>query len=405
MMKFSSVLAVIGLLGAGVFAYWVQQRGPGSKQAVVASASPPASAASGAGSNRARQAGAGPAAVEVGKVQAITLTDDAQAVGSLRSRQTVVLRPEVSGRIAGIGFVEGRPVRRGQLLVQLDDALQRAQLQQAQASAGIARTNLQRNRELVAQNFVSQSAVDQSAAALEVAQAQVTLAEATLARMKLVAPFDGVAGIRNFDVGDYVKDGADLVNIEDSRSMYVDFRLPERFAARLRSGQPVEAALDALPGRSFPGTIQAVDAQLDANGRSLLVRALLDNRQGTLKAGMFARVRTVFAVRTNATVVPEEALVPLGGKQYVFKVVQAPDGSRRSQRIEADIGVRLPGRVELLGGLAAGDLVVTAGQARLLGGDSVPVKVVDIAAAGAAASAPPRPPAGAAPGVRAASPA
>ena len=106
-------------------------------------------------------------------------------------------------------------MRRGQLLVQLDDTLQHAQLQQAEAQASIARTNLQRNRELVAQNFVSQSAVDQTAAALEVAEAQVALAQAQLARMQIVAPFDGVAGIRMVNVGDYVKDGADLVNIED----------------------------------------------------------------------------------------------------------------------------------------------------------------------------------------------
>jgi membrane fusion protein (multidrug efflux system) len=305
------------------------------------------------------------------------IEDDAQSVGSLRSRQGVMLRPEVSGRIARFGFRDGQRVKRGQLLVQLDDTLQRAQLQQSQAQASIARTTLQRNRELMAQNFVSASAVDQSAAALEVAEAQVALSQAQLARMRIEAPFDGVAGIAAVSLGDYVKDGADLVNIEDSSSMSVDFRLPERYLARLRPGQPVEVQLDALPGRSFPARIDAVDAQVDANGRSLLVRARLPNPQGELRAGMFARARTIFAVREQALVVPEEALVPLGGKQYLIKVVDGPDG-KVSQRLEAHIGMRLPGKAEITEGLAAGDMVVTAGQARLMRGDALPLRVVEV---------------------------
>ncbi len=319
--------------------------------------------------------------MEVGKVVAMTLEDDAQAVGSLRSRQGVMLRPEVSGRIASLGFSDGQRVRRGQLLVQLDDTLQQAQLKQAEAQASIARTNLQRNRDLVAQNFVSQSAVDQSAAVLEVAEAQVALTKAQLARMRIVAPFDGIAGIRSVDTGDYVKDGADLVNIEDLSQVLVDFRLPERFIARVKTGQSVEVGLDALPGQRFTGRIDALDAVIDANGRSLLVRARLDNPGGVLKSGLFARTRIVFAKRENALVVPEEALVPQGGRQYIFQVIDGPNG-KVSKRIEARIGLRLPGKVEVLEGLAADDLVVTAGQARLGRGDPVPLRVVDISRPG-----------------------
>ena len=335
----------------------------------------------------------------------MTLEDDAQAVGSLRSRQGVMLRPEVSGRIASLGFSDGQRVRRGQLLVQLDDTLQQAQLKQAEAQASIARTNLQRNRDLVAQNFVSQSAVDQSAAALEVAEAQVALSKAQLARMRIVAPFDGMAGIRNVDQGDYVKDGADLVNIEDLSQVLVDFRLPERFVARVKTGQVVDVSLDALPGQRFAGRIDALDSVIDANGRSLLVRARLDNPGGVLKSGLFARTRIVFAKRENALIVPEEALVPQGGKQYLYKVVDGPSG-KVAQRIEARIGLRLPGKVEVLEDLSAGDLVVTAGQARLGRGDAVPLRVVDLSrgpgAAGrtpagggrpASAASAPRPPA------------
>jgi membrane fusion protein (multidrug efflux system) len=374
--KLHTVVAVIGIAVAGAAAWWYQHRG-GSTASVEGSA-PVGSASAAARLGGAGGPGGGPVAVEVGKVEAMNIEDDAQAVGSVRSRQGVMLRPEVSGRIERIGFQDGQRVRKGQLLVQLDDTLQDAQLKQALAQASIARTNLQRNRELQSQNFVSQAAVDQSAAALEVAEAQVALARAQAERMRIVAPFDGVAGIRTVNLGDYVKDGADLVNIEDNSAMWVDFRLPERYVARLSRGQSVEARLDALPGKPFKGQIEAVDAQLDANGRSLLVRARVPNTGGELRSGMFARVRVVFEMRKNALVVPEEALVPQGGKQYLIKLVDGPKGGKVSQRLEARIGVRLPGKAEILEGVNAGDLVVLAGQSRLMKPEPVPVRVVDI---------------------------
>ncbi len=379
-----SVVAVVGLALLAGAAWWWQNRPQSSGvqgNALIASAARPGSGPAGG----AAEAG-GPAIVEVGKVVRLRIEEDAQAVGTLRSRQGVMLRPEVSGRISRFGFADGQRVRRGQLLVQLDDTLQAAQLRQAEALAGIARTNLQRNRELVAQNFVSQSVVDQSAASLEVAVAQVALAEAQLSRMKILAPFDGVAGIRSVDVGDYVKDGADLVNVEDTTQVWVDFRLPERYLAQLRPGQQVEVALDAMPGRNFRARIDALDSQLDANGRSLLVRARLANPDGALRTGMFARTRTLLAVRDSALVVPEEALVPQGGKQYLIKVVDGAQG-KVSQRLEARIGVRVPGKVEILNGVAEGDVVVTAGQGRLLRGDGLPVRVVDLADVGRARGA------------------
>ena len=380
--RVQTVVAVIGLAVLAGAAWWWQ-----NKPRPVVDAGGPAAASAPRGARASASAAAGgPVTVEVGKVQRLRIEDDAQAVGTLRSRQGVMLRPEVSGRIARLGFGDGQRVRRGQLLVQLDDTLQAAQLRQSQAQAGIASTNLQRNRELVAQNFVSQSVVDQSAAALEVAQAQVALSKAQLERMKILAPFDGVAGIRSVNLGDYVKDGADLVNLEDTSQVWVDYRLPERYVAQLKRGLPVEVALDAMPGRSFRGQVDALDSQVDANGRSLLVRARLANPEGVLRSGMFARTRTLFAVRENALAVPEEALVPQGGKQYLIKIIDGPQG-KVSQRLEARIGVRVPGKVEILDGVADGDIVATAGQARLLRGDSQPVRVVDLADAGKARAA------------------
>ncbi len=395
-----STVAVAGILVVGLAAWWFQ-RGAGGvapKEAGGMGAAAPAGGASaargaaGAGGGAGGQSG--PASVEVAKVEVARIEDDAQAVGSLRAIQTVIVRPEVSGRITRLGFTDGGRVKKGQLLVQLDATLQDAQLKQAQAQSNIARTNLQRSRELQAQNFVSQSAVDQNAAALEVAEAQVSLARAQLSRLAILSPFDGVVGIRSVAVGDYVKDGADLVSLEDRSRMWVDFRLPERFVGQTKVGQAVQVSLDAMPGQPFVGKVEALDALVDANGRSLLVRARIDQPGAELKSGMFARARVVFAVRERALMVPEEALVPQGGKQYLIKAVPssspaagaasgavAANGAGPalvSQRLEARLGVRQAGRVEILEGLTAGDLIVTAGQARVMRGDALPLRVIDL---------------------------
>jgi RND family efflux transporter MFP subunit len=300
----------------------------------------------------------------VAKVATVTLVDQAQSVGSLRSRQGVVLRPEVAGRVKAILFADGQRVGKGQLLVQLDDQLQSAQLAQARAEMAIAQANHKRNQELVAQNFISQRSLDESAAALEVARAKHELAAATLQRLKIVAPFDGVAGLRQVNVGDYLKDGADIVNIEDIDAVLVDFRLPERLQSKIRTGQSAQLSIDALPGRPVTALVQAVDPLIDANGRSVGVRGCIDNRQRQLRPGMFARVTTVFGVNDQALVVPEEAIVPQGGRAFVVKLVPGEQpGSLVSQRVAVKTGVRQPGKVEIVEGLSAEDTVVTADHA------------------------------------------
>jgi multidrug efflux pump subunit AcrA (membrane-fusion protein) len=274
-----SVVAVAGIAAAAGGAYWYQNQPAGPKEITGASgtASAPAGGASAAGG---APRGGGMPSVEVAKVEASRLQDDAQAVGSLRSKQNVMLRPEVSGRVQTLGFTDGGRVRRGDVMMQLEDGLQRAEVRQAEAQMSIARANFKRNQELVAQNFVAQRVLDESAANVQVAEAQVSLACARWDRMRVVAPFDGNVGIRNVNIGDYVKDGADLVNLEDLSSMFVDFRMPERFIGKIKREQAIEMQLDAMPGRQFKARIDAIDPQLDANGRSVLVRAVLPNSPG-----------------------------------------------------------------------------------------------------------------------------
>ena len=370
-----TVVAVVGIAAASGAAWWYQQ--PKSGDAAGTASASARQAPNGAGAAK-------PPSVEVARVELAQLVDDTRAVGSLRSRRGVVLRPEISGRITRLNFTDGQRVRKGQVLVQFDDQLPQAQVQRSQAELSIALANQKRNQELVAQNFISQRSLDESAANLQVAQAKLALAKATAARLKIIAPFDGIVGIRQVNVGDYLKDGADIVNIEDIDAIYVDFRLPERFQAKVKRGQTALLDIDALPGQAYTAQIQAIDPLIDANGRSVGIRGCIDNRALQLRPGMFARVNTVFGVRENASVIPEEAIIPQGGKQFVIKLLDGPgEQTRTTQRVEVKVGLRSPGNVEILQGLAPGDTVVRTGQQRVQK-DGTVVTVVELANAPAA---------------------
>ncbi|THF61467.1 efflux RND transporter periplasmic adaptor subunit [Pseudothauera nasutitermitis] len=355
--KLVVVLSVLGLaaLGAGA---WHLNRAP----------APPAPTNGG-------DAGATEVAVEIASARSVTMSEEATAVGTLRSNESVVLSPEVSGRISAIRFQEGGAVKRGAVLVELDAAVERAELQQARASLDLAESNYRRTEDLFERRFVSQSARDEAASRLEVARAAVELAHARLRRMTLSAPFDGVVGIRQVSVGGFVKDGDALVNLEDISVLKVDFRLPETLLPRLRPGQALEVSSDSLPGERFSARVDAIDPLVDAQGRAVLIRASLANPEGRLRPGMFARVRLILAERPRVVVVPEEALVPLPGDvQFVYRV---EDGVAR--RVDVRTGMRREALVEVVDGLAEGDPVVTAGHLRLRDGARVRV----VAAGGA----------------------
>lgn len=364
-------LASIGIALLALFAWWFN-RAPSTRDP----ATPPAAAI--AATAPAKTNDVRPVAVEAVKLEPVALSDDIRAVGSIRSNESIVLRPEVAGRIASINFKEGQLVRRGQTLIALDASVNRAEVDQMRAQLDLAKSNLKRTEELARERFVSASAQDESASKLRVAEAALALAEAKLSKMTLVAPFDGVVGIRNVSVGDYVKDGADLINLEDIRSVKIDFRVPERFQPRVSVGQRVDVATDALPGRRFVATIDAIDPLLDANGRSVSIRARAANESKALRPGMFARVRVIFAEKSAALLVPEEAIVPSGSDFYVYRVV---DGTAR--RTKVVVGGRRDAKVELLDGAKDGDTIVVAGQLKLVR-DGMPVRVVEVPATKAA---------------------
>jgi membrane fusion protein (multidrug efflux system) len=392
------VVAAIGLGALGWYAYTSQRSGAGPGFDVKGSpeAAGPAGAAAGAkgpapGGAQAPAPGAargpagpggpaggggqggpgGPVNVETGRAEKVSLTDEATAAGTLRANESVTLRSEVAGRIARVNFTDGARVVRNAVLVALDASVAAAEVEQARAELGLARANYQRTAELAERNFVSQSAKDQSAANLAVLEAKLKLSEARLAKSDIRAPFSGVMGLRNVSAGDFVKDGTDLAVLEDVSSMKVDLRLPERYMAQLRRGQQIQLSFDSYPGKVFTATLDATDVQVDANGRSLIVRGKLPNPDGSLRSGMFARARVVLRENPAALVIPEEAIIPQGTDAFVYRV-----DAGKATRVRVETGLRKEGRVEIVKGLAPGDQVVTAGQLRL-SRDSHDVRVMD----------------------------
>jgi len=306
--------------------------------------------------------------VEASRVTIVKLPQALNAIGSLRSDETVVVRPEVAGRIATIAFREGERVAEGQVLVRLDDSVQKADLDRAKANLVLSRTKHERAIDLRNKGFVSTQALDELENSVKVAQADAQLMTARVNKMTLLAPFAGTVGLRQASVGDYVKEGQDIVNLESLDPLKVDFRLPELALSQLQGGQTLQISLDALPDKTYDGKVFAINPLIDANGRAIVIRAQVPNRDGKLRPGMFARVRLFTSDIRDSVVIPEEALFPVGDDKYVYKVVEG-----KAQRQKVGIGQRREGRVEIVNGLARDDVVVTAGVIKLREGVAVTI--------------------------------
>ena len=315
-------------------------------------------------------AGGAPQAVPVEAVEVAigTVTDDIDVIGTLRSDESVVIRPEIGGRVAKILFQEGEDVKSGTPLLKLDDAVVAAELKQARASLSLSQVTYNRAVELLNRKAASVATRDEALAKLLTDEAIVILMEARLAKMTLTAPFDGVLGLRKVSVGDYVTPGQDMVNLESIASLKADFRVPEIFLAALKPGQEIEVTVDAYPGRRFDGIVYAIDPLVDESGRSVSLRARIPNADRALRPGLFVSVTLVIERRENAVMVPEQAMVARGGEQFVYRIV---DGIAVLTHVQ--IGKRRNARVEIVKGLSPGDVVVTAGQIKLRDGAAVTV--------------------------------
>lgn len=347
------LVPVILLVALAAAVYGWRQRG-------VSSSNPPAAPVAGAPAVSALTP------VEVMTVNSGVLTREVTVVGSLRSNESVTIRPEIAGRIARLDFKEGQRVNKGTLLLVLDDAVYRAEMAQAQASLDRSQRLRNSGKKLFADNYISNTEMDALATAVKVDESAVALAQARLNKTRLTAPFDGVLGLRQVSVGDYLNPGQDIVNIEDITPIKLDFRVPESYLSELAVGQPLAVHVDAYADQSFSGSVIAIDPLISAEDRSIAVRGEIKNDDLHLRPGLFARVRLVLSERADAITVPEQAVVSQQDGHYVYRVV---DG--KALRTPVETGQRQAGRVEVRSGLKVGDTLVTAGHLKLTDGKPV----------------------------------
>ncbi|HVY08218.1 MAG TPA: efflux RND transporter periplasmic adaptor subunit [Burkholderiales bacterium] len=321
--------------------------------------------------------------VKAEPVKVSKVSDDVSAVGSLLAEESVIIRPEIDGRIVGLHFQEGQAVTAGTRLVTIDPTEYEAQLAAQRADLKTEEQRLERTKELHEQHFISKDALDVQVGNVARLKAHVDEADSRVAKTVIRAPFSGTLGLRQVSPGAYVKAGNDIVRLENLSNIKVDFRIPENYLSKVRSNQDIAVTVDAYPGEEFTGRVYAVEPVVDERTRTIAMRGRIPNKNNKLKPGMFVRVSIRLDSRPNAVVVPEQAIWPQGRDSFVFKVV---DGKAALTKVE--IGNRAPGTVEITKGLVANDVVVTEGQIKLRDGAPVTVMAPPPPAAGNAAPAP-----------------
>ena len=326
---------------------------------------------------------AGPAPVEVVAARSDTVVDAITATGQIEPIQRIELRPEVDGRLVAILVNEGAEVTEGTPLFKVDDGELKAQVARALADRDLAQQALTRTKQLLDQKAAAPADVERAEAQMRSTQAGLDLLQLRLDRTVVRAPFSGVAGQRLASLGDYVNNGTRLITLQTLNPQRVVFQVPERYADLLKVGQRVLFRVAALPGRDFTGTVDFVDPLVALPGRTITVKAVVPNNKRELQAGMFIEARLETAVRPGATVVPEDAVSPMGGAMFVWVV---KDG--KAVRRQVTLGVRTPGSVEIRQGIEPGEQVVVGGAERLTPGSEVRAMPVDRVGAVAGADRP-----------------
>jgi len=294
--------------------------------------------------------------------------DEIGAVGTLRADEAVTIRPEIAGRVVEFRFSEGQAVARGAVLVKLDASELAAVVASSRAQLRLEQQKLDRSEDLQKKGFISQQGLDDQKTSLARARAKLAEDEARLARTEMRASFPGVAGLRQVSEGQYVAAGTDIVRLEKIDQLKLDFRVPESFIGKLKSGQPLKVLVDAYPDKSFAGSIYAIEPGVDDQTRTILLRARVANPELKLRPGMFGRVQVQLGVREKAIWIPEAAIVPKGQDLTVYRVV---DGKIDVVRVQT--GVRKVGEVEIVKGLNEGEMVVTEGTQKVGPGSAVMV--------------------------------
>ncbi|HYD08374.1 MAG TPA: efflux RND transporter periplasmic adaptor subunit [Reyranella sp.] len=313
---------------------------------------------------------------------AVAATEDMpralETIGTMMAARQVTVAPELEGRVEKINFDSGQEVKTGDVLVQLDDSTQRADLATYQAQARLASANLARTKELASKQFSSKQSVDQLQSELDQARAGIAKSQAVIDHMVVKAPFDGTLGIRQVNLGQYLAPGTAVVTLTDLETLFVDFTLPEQNRSALSLEQPVEFRVDAFPDRVFRGEIFAIDPQVDPNMRAVQVRAAVANTDHALQPGMYARLRVILPPQSGVVTIPEPAVDYTVYGESVFRLTPVPDKKDpngkpvyKADQTFVTLGARFNGKVAVLKGVAHGDLVVVGGQLKLHNGAEV----------------------------------
>ena len=293
------------------------------------------------------------------------LGTDIEAIGTAMANESVEITSKVTNTVKAFRFDEGSLVKRGSVLVELDDAEARADVAEAEAALADSENQYRRSRELVSQQALSQSQLDTIESTLKANRARLAAARARLEDTLIRAGFDGRTGFRRVSVGALVTPGTVITTLDDTSLIKLNFTVPETELSVLQTGIPVEATTVGVPGRRFTGRITQLASRVDPVSRSIAVRAELPNRDGALRPGMFMTVSLSGRVR-DALMLPEGAIVPERGESFVFVV---SDG--KVQRRKVQTGRRRPGEVEIVAGLAEGERVVVEGTQHVSDGTRV----------------------------------
>jgi multidrug efflux system membrane fusion protein len=324
-----------------------------------------------------------PTPVSTAKAAAEAVPQSLEAIGTLMAAHQVTVSPQVDGKVVALKFESGDAVKQGDVLVQLDDASERADLATFQAQARLATANLARARQLAAKQFGSKQEVDVQQSTLDQANAGIAKAQTEIGYKQIKAPFAGQLGTRQVNLGQYLAAGAAIVTLTDLDELYVDFTLPEQDRTHISTGQQVELHFDAFPKRAFQAQIASIDPQVDPNMRAVKVRGELANPDHALQPGIFARVNVVLPPQPNVVTLPETAIdyTVYGDSVYLVKEGKDKDGKPMTDKegkpqlvVEqafVTLGERFNGKVAVTKGVNPGDLVVVGGQLKLHNGAPV----------------------------------
>jgi len=317
-----------------------------------------------------------PATVTVVEAKSEIVPNLMTAVGDLAAVHQVNVTPDVAGRITDIMFTAGATVKAGTPLVQLFDAPEQGDLASFKAQQTVAQLSLDRAKQLAARQFGPQATVDQAQAAYDKATAGIAKTEAIISQKLVRAPFDGELGVRHVEVGQFLTAGTQIVTLTDLSMLYANFTVPEKGSAALKVGQTVRVAVDAYPGRTFEGKINAIEPQIAADTRNIRVQATIENPDHILKPGMFTTTTVVLPDKPPVVTVPETAVDYTLYGDSVFLITEKEENGKTSLtavRTFVRTGNRVQGRAEILSGLKAGDRVVAVGQLKLQSGAAVTI--------------------------------